>query len=149
LRFKVFQEKFQKKWKNNVRHAIFGGLLAQVIALIVEIAFKYMTTIVDSSIIVSVKLNFILGKRNYRFFVLFLFGVFSSMTVMMINLIVFGLKSAGSTVSIVVIIVICSVVFACIGIPIIGFLAFHLYLTITGNLHSICRQDNTVTIEKN
>jgi len=60
------------------------------------------------------------------------------MTVMMINLIVFGLMSAGNSVSIIVIIVICAVVFGCIGIPVVGFLAFHIYLTITGNSFLIC-----------
>ena len=70
--------------------------------------------------------------RNYRFFVLFLGGVFVSIILFMVNMIVYGILRSGTGVSTIIIILICSVAVVCIGFPIIGFLGYHCYLIVTG-----------------
>lgn len=70
--------------------------------------------------------------RNYRYFVFFLVGVCLSIVLFIINMVVYGIIKAGTGVSSIVIIVICSVGVLCIGGPLVGFLGYHCFLIITG-----------------
>ncbi len=76
--------------------------------------------------------NNCIGKRNYRYFILFVTGVFCSLGMAIVNGIVYFITSDGSTVNPTIAIVVCSIVFGIIAIPIVGFLGFHIYLAIRG-----------------
>jgi hypothetical protein len=76
--------------------------------------------------------NNCIGKRNYRFFLLFIAGVMCSMATAVINLVVYFLAAGGSAVDTTIAIIICSVVLGIIALPMFGFLVFHLYLSLTG-----------------
>ena len=72
--------------------------------------------------------------RNYRYFVFFLVGVCLSIVLFIINMVVYGILKAGTGVSSIVIIVICSVGVLCIGGPLVGFLGYHCFLIVTGKI---------------
>lgn len=76
--------------------------------------------------------NNCIGKRNYRFFILFLIGVICSVVTAVVNLIVYFLTVKGSSCDSTVPIIICSVVLGIIGIPMLAFLVFHIYLSLAG-----------------
>ena len=75
--------------------------------------------------------NNCVGKRNYRFFVLFLVGIFATIASAAVNLIVFFITQDG-TIDSTVAIIISAVVLGLIALPMIGFLIFHIYLSIKG-----------------
>ena len=75
--------------------------------------------------------NNCIGKRNYRFFILFVAGVFCSITMAGVNLVVFFIAQSGDVDSTVAIII-CSVVGGILLIPMLGFLIFHIYLSLRG-----------------
>jgi hypothetical protein len=72
--------------------------------------------------------------RNYRYFVLFLGGVFLSIILFMTNLIVFGIVKAGTGVSSIVIIVISCVGVVFVAAPLLAFIGYHVWLIVTGNV---------------
>ncbi len=63
---------------------------------------------------------------------LFLAGVMSTIVMAIINLVVYFLSLNGSSIDSTVAIVICSVVLGIIAVPMMGFLIFHIYLSLTG-----------------
>ncbi len=63
---------------------------------------------------------------------LFLAGVMSTIVMAIINLVVYFLSLNGSNIDSTVAIVICSVVLGIIAVPMMGFLIFHIYLSLTG-----------------
>ena len=73
-----------------------------------------------------------MGKRNYRFFVLFLASIMLTIGMFFVNVIVFAIANAGSEVNSTVVIIICSVAVGIIAIPLLGFFIFHIYLAVTG-----------------
>ena len=70
--------------------------------------------------------------RNYRFFISFLASMMVTIVLFFVNVIVFGVVNKGNGVSQGVIITVCVLVGVCIGIPLIGFLIFHLVLVCKG-----------------
>jgi predicted permease len=76
-------------------------------------------------------MKLILGKRNYRFFIMFLTGVMSSIVMLIVNLVVYMLAK-NSDVDPTVVIVVSSVAVGLIAVPLFGFLIFHLYVSFTG-----------------
>lgn len=72
-----------------------------------------------------------IAKRNYRYFMAFIGMVFINMCLFIVNMVVYLIQKSSKNVSQTAIIVIVSVVGAIIGLPILGFLIFHIYLTIT------------------
>ncbi len=80
--------------------------------------------------------------RNYRYFVLFLVGACLSFVLFITNMIVYGIIKTGTGVSMIVIIVICVIGVVCIVGPLLGFLGYHVYLILTGNLELYCRENN-------
>ena len=63
---------------------------------------------------------------------LFLAGVMSTIVMAIINLVVYFLSLNGSNIDSTVAIIICSVVLGIIAVPMMGFLIFHIYLSLTG-----------------
>lgn len=63
---------------------------------------------------------------------LFLAGVMSTIVMAIINLVVYFLSLNGSNINSTVAIVICSAVLGIIAVPMMGFLIFHIYLSLTG-----------------
>ncbi len=76
--------------------------------------------------------NNCIGKRNYRFFVSFIGGVMCSLGAAIVNAIVFFLTQDNGSVDSTLAIVICSIVFGIVALPMLGFLVFHLYLALKG-----------------
>lgn len=76
--------------------------------------------------------NNCVGKRNYRYFILFVTGVMCSLAAAIINAIVYLIGKGGNSVDSTVAVIICSVVFGVIAIPMLVFLVFHIYLSIKG-----------------
>ena len=74
--------------------------------------------------------NNCIGKRNYRFFLCFVAGVVCSLATAAVNLFVYFVSLNADSVDPTVAVVICSVVIAVIGLPMLCFLLFHLYLSI-------------------
>ncbi len=72
--------------------------------------------------------------RNYRYFVLFLVGTCLSFVLFVTNMIVYGIVQGGTGVSLTVIIVISAIGFVCIVGPLFGFLLYHCFLMMTGNI---------------
>jgi hypothetical protein len=64
---------------------------------------------------------------------MFLVGVMISIASIIINMVVFAIFQNGSTIDSTVIIIVSSVIFGIIAIPLLGFLIFHIYLSLTGN----------------
>lgn len=50
----------------------------------------------------------------------------------LVNLIIFGVSKTGTSVDSVVIIIVCAVAVGLLGVPLLGFFIFHLYLAVTG-----------------
>lgn len=71
-----------------------------------------------------------IAKRNYRYFMLFVTSIFISVCMFIINMIVFVIQKSSKDINQTAIIVIVAVVSGVIGLPILGFLIFHIYLTI-------------------
>jgi len=63
---------------------------------------------------------------------MFLVGVMVSMVAAIINVIVFSTSKSGDFNPMIVIIV-CSVAAGLIGLPLLGFLIFHIYISVSGN----------------
>lgn len=63
---------------------------------------------------------------------LFLAGVMSTIVMAIINLVVYFLSLNGSNIDSTLAIIICSVVLGIIAVPMMGFLIFHIYLSLTG-----------------
>ena len=76
--------------------------------------------------------NNCVGKRNYRFFVLFLASIMLTIGLFFVNVIVFAMANTGSEINSTVVIVVCSVAVGIIAIPLIGFFVFHIYLSASG-----------------
>jgi hypothetical protein len=71
--------------------------------------------------------------RNYRFFISFLIGMFLSIILLFINVIVFFLLLFGSNVIVIIVLSICGGILAlCIGGPTISFIGYHISLAIRG-----------------
>ena len=64
-------------------------------------------------------------------------------------MVVYGILKAGTGVSSIVIIVICSVGVVCIGGPLVGFLGYHCFLIVTGKILLKARKNDKISIEKN
>jgi hypothetical protein len=77
--------------------------------------------------------NNCIGKRNYRFFVMFLGSVVLSALTFALNIVIFAIKKSGSNMNATVIIIVCSVAVGVIAVPLIGFLLFHIFLLIRGS----------------
>lgn len=75
--------------------------------------------------------NNCIGKRNYRFFLLFIAGVTCSIGIAVVNVIVYFISLGGSVDSTIAIII-CSVVLGVLALPLFGFLVFHCYLSLSG-----------------
>jgi palmitoyltransferase ZDHHC9/14/18 len=74
-----------------------------------------------------------IAKRNYRYFIMFLASILLSTVMLLINLIVYFLYRSSGSINQTAVIVVVVVVAAIIGIPILAFFIFHLYLAVTGN----------------
>lgn len=72
-----------------------------------------------------------IAKRNYRYFMLFITSIFISICMLIVNMIVFIIQKSSRDVSQTAVIVIVAVVASVIGLPILGFLIFHIYLAVT------------------
>jgi hypothetical protein len=75
--------------------------------------------------------NNCIGKRNYRFFIMFLVGVMCSITILIVNLVIFLLGRQAS-INPTVVIIIGSIAVGIIVVPLFGFLIFHIYISISG-----------------
>jgi hypothetical protein len=76
--------------------------------------------------------NNCVGKRNYRFFIGFVAGVVCSLATVSINVIIYLVSLNGDSVDPTLAVILCSIVMAVIGVPMLCFLIFHLYLSIKG-----------------
>jgi hypothetical protein len=63
---------------------------------------------------------------------MFLVGVMISMVILVVNIVVFSM-SKSQDVSPTLVIIVCSVAGGCIGLPLLGFLIFHIYISVSGN----------------
>ena len=70
--------------------------------------------------------------RNYRFFVSFLGSMMITIILFFVNVVVFGMRNNSKSISKEAVIVICSLVGVFIGLPLLGFFGFHLYLVCKG-----------------
>ena len=64
---------------------------------------------------------------------MFLASVFITFILLLINMIVFIISKSNSNISQTAVIIIVSIVAGVLGLPIIGFFIFHIYLACTGN----------------
>jgi hypothetical protein len=74
-----------------------------------------------------------IGKRNYRFFVMFLASASLSVLMLIVNLVVFILKQSQDDISQTAVIVIAALIAGLLGIPLCGFFLFHLCLVLAGS----------------
>lgn len=72
-----------------------------------------------------------IGRRNYRYFVMFIANLVVNFAIFIVNLVVYLLNQTNKDVNQTVVIIIVSVIGGVIGLPILLFLFFHLYLCIT------------------
>lgn len=72
-----------------------------------------------------------IGKRNYRFFILFLGHALIAVLMFLLNLVVLVVNKSGQ-ISEAAIIAIVAVVSALLGLPLLAFFGFHIYLAVTG-----------------
>lgn len=63
---------------------------------------------------------------------LFLTSVLFTISTLIINGVVYGMARADSKVNSTIVIIVCSVVVGIIGLPLLGFFIFHIYLSCTG-----------------
>ena len=82
-----------------------------------------------------------IGKRNYRYFMLFLGSVMLTVLLFIVDVVVFVIGKGEGEVNKVVVIVIASVIGAAIGIPMLGFLICHVVM--------LCRNTTTREFLKN
>jgi uncharacterized membrane protein YciS (DUF1049 family) len=73
-----------------------------------------------------------IGKRNYRYFSMFIVSLVATIALFAVNLAFYLLTQQDSKVSEIVAIVIVSVIGGAIGVPIIIYGCFHLYLCLAG-----------------
>ena len=76
--------------------------------------------------------NNCIGMRNYRFFVSFLASVMISIVLFFVNVVIFGMQNTNQNVSQTAVIVISVLIGVVIGLPLLGFFAFHMYLVCRG-----------------
>lgn len=76
--------------------------------------------------------NNCIGKRNYRFFICFVGSVLMTGLSYFLNVIYYLVIQAGSQVSKLGVIIVCSVVVSLIAVPLLLFFIFHVYLIVTG-----------------
>ena len=62
-------------------------------------------------------MNNCVGKRNYRFFICFVGSIFLTCLAFIVNLVMYFVAKSGSIVNSTVLIVVCSVIVAIVGLP--------------------------------
>ena len=89
-----------------------------------------------------------IGKRNYRYFVTFLVCTVLSIVLAIINMVVFIIHKSQS-VNQTVVIVIVAIVGCILGVPLIGFCIFHMFLAINHNTTRECAKKLQNTASNN
>ena len=73
-----------------------------------------------------------IGGRNYKYFCMFVGNLIANFAIFVVNLAVYLLGRAGGGVSQAAAIVVVAVIGGVVGVPILGFALFHLYLCLAG-----------------